>query len=169
MKKIAVLVLALTLALCAAGAMAEIKLGQVQCAAHGTKCFAVITAAVDGDKIAAAYIDEYQLMDKTATVSVPNAAAMFGEEADNLLASKRVNSEYYSDMMASHAGATVKLDANYSAIEAHVAGMTVADLEAEISGFGDDSAKAVDAVSGCTLQDTLGYLKGILDAAKAAK
>ena len=58
MKKVLSLVLALVLVLCSVSALAEdaVKLGQVDFAAHGTKCFAVITVAMQGDKIAAAYI-----------------------------------------------------------------------------------------------------------------
>ena len=46
-------------------------------------------------------------------------------------------------------------------------GKTVAALEAEIAG--KDAAAMVDAVSGCTLVDTLGYVNGLIEAAKAAK
>ena len=46
-------------------------------------------------------------------------------------------------------------------------GKTVAELEAEIAG--KDAAAMVDAVSGCTLVDTLGYVSGLLEAAKSVK
>lgn len=167
MKKIVALVLALMLSLCAVSALAEIKMGQSVCAAHGTKCFAVITVAMDGDKIAAAYITEFQPMDKTAAVVVPNAEVIFGAEAASLLASKRINSELYSANMAK-AGSTMALADSYAGIEAFVAGKTVAELEACIASFNGDKTAAVDAVASCTLVDTLGYLQGILDAAKAA-
>jgi len=169
MKKnlIAAAIVALLVVCMAIPALAEgeIKIGQVQYAAHGTKCFAVLTVAMDGDKIAAAYIDEFQIMDSTATTPVPNAEAMFADKlGENMqLASKRVNSEFYSNNMTK-AGSTVALDANYAAIEAYVAGKTVAELEAEIAG--KEAAAVVDAVAGCTLVDTLGYINGILDAAK---
>ena len=67
------------------------------------------------------------------------------------------------------AGSTVALDVNYDLIQAFVVGKTVSELEAAIAGFGGDATKAVDAVSGATLVDTLGYLQGLLAAAKAAK
>lgn len=145
----------------------EIRIGQVQAAAHGTKCFAVLTVAMDGDKIAAAYIDEYQFMADTC-IGVPNSDADFGASfpEGQVLASKRVNTETYSANMA-NAGSTTALDANYAAIEAYVVGKTVAELEAEVAG--KDAAAMVDAVSGCTLVDTLGYVNGIIEAAKAAK
>ena len=163
-KMIAALVAALLMVTMIVPAMAEIQLGQVVYAAHGTKCFAVITVAMDGDKIADAYIDEFQMLDTTA-VGVPNSEAMIPVEG-KVLASKRVNAEMYSTNMQK-AGSTVAIDANYDAIEAHVTGKTVAELEAE---FGAKTAEeAIDAVAGCTLADTLGYVNGIIAAAKTVK
>ena len=170
MKKILASVLAALLVLTLmVPALAEgVVLKQSIFAAHGTKCFAVITVAMDGDKIAAAYIDEFQIMDSTATTPVPNAEAMFADKlGENMqLASKRVNSEYYSNNMTK-AGSTVALADNYVALEAFAAGKTVAELEAEV--VGKEAAAVVDAVAGCTLVDTLGYLNGILEAAKSVK
>ena len=152
-------------------AMAEeapaIKLGQVQWAAHGTKCFAVMTVVLEGDKIVAALIDEYQV--GAGMVGVPNSENGFGGFADGkVLYSKRVNAASYSANMAG-AGSTVALDVNYDLIQDFCVGKTIAELEAAIAGFGGDATKAVDAVSGATLVDTLGYLQGLLAAAKAAK
>ena len=150
-------------------AMAEgVKIGQVEYAAHGTKCFAVLTVAMQDDVIADAYIDEFQFMDASC-VGVPNSDAGFGESypEGKVLASKKVNSETYSANMATKAGSTVALMDNYAAIEAFVTGKTVAELEAAIEG--KTAEEMVDAVSGCTLVDTLGYVKGLLEAAKAAQ
>ena len=154
-------------------AMAEdaapaIKLGQVQWAAHGTKCFAVLTVVMQGDVIVAAHIDEYQFMAKDTSIGVPNSDAAFGESfpEGKVLASKRVNAEAYSANMAK-AGSTVALDVNYDAIEAFVVGKTIAELEAFLNG--KTAAEVVDAVTGCTLVDTLGYITGLVEAAKAAK
>lgn len=146
-----------------------IKLGQVKYAAHGNKCFAVIAAAVKGDKILAAYIDEYQWFAEGDVVPVPCSDSGFGENypEGKVLGSKRVNSEYYSNSMATKAGSTVALSDNYAAIEAFAAGKTIAELEAFLEG--KDNAAVVDAVSGCTLVDTAGYLRGIVEAAKSAK
>lgn len=152
-------------------AMAEeapaIKLGQVQWAAHGTQCFAVLTVVLQGDVIVSALIDEYQFMADTS-VGVPNSDQKFGESypEGKVLASKRVNAESYSANMAK-AGSTVALDVNYDYIQAYCVGKTVAELEAAINGMDKDTA--VDAVSGATLVDTYGYLQGLLAAAKAAK
>ena len=170
MKKILSLLLVVCMMLpvfAMAEAPAEIKLGQVQWAAHGTKCFAVMTVVLQGDVIVAAHIDEYQV--GAGMVGVPNSENGFGGFADGkVLYSKRVNAEAYSTNMQK-AGSTVALDVNYDLIQAFVVGKTVSELEAAIAGFGGDATKAVDAVSGATLVDTLGYLQGLLAAAKAAK
>lgn len=44
----------------------KIQIGEALSAAHGTKCFTQTYAVVSGDKVVAAYIDEYQFMDPTA-------------------------------------------------------------------------------------------------------
>ena len=169
MKKILSVVIAAMLLLgmmIPAMAEGEVKLGQAIFAAHGTKCFAVITVAMDGDKIVDAYIDEFQV--GAGMVGVPNSENGFGGFADGkVLYSKRVNAEAYSNNMKK-SGSTVALDVNYDLIQAFCVGKTVAELEATIAGFGGDATKAVDAVSGATLVDTLGYLQGLLAAAQAA-
>jgi len=169
MKKIVSLLLVLCM-LVPFAALAEeapaIKLGQVQWAAHGTKCFAVMTVVLEGDKIVAALIDEYQF--GAGMTGVPNSEAMFANEEGKVLYSKRVNAAAYSANMA-NAGSTVALDVNYDLIQAFCVGKTVTELEAAIAGFGGEATAAVDAVSGATLVDTLGYLQGLLAAAKAAK
>lgn len=151
-------------------AMADdaIVLGQVQYAAHGTKCFAVLTVAMQGDVIVAAHIDEYQFMAKDTSIGVPNSDADFGTAfpEGKVLASKRANAEAYSANMAK-AGSTVALDVNYDVIEAFVTGKTVAELEAFLDG--KTTQEVVDAVAGCTLVDTMGYIAGLIEAAKAAK
>lgn len=170
MKKVLslLLVLCMMLPVFALAEETTIKLGQVDYAAHGNKCFAVLTVAVQGDTIVAAYIDEFQFMDAATAQGVPNSDQGFGENypEGKVLASKRVNNELYSANMA-NAGSTVALADNYAAIEAFVTGKTIAELEAAIEG--KTKEEMVDAVSGATLVDTLGYLTGLLEAAKAAK
>ena len=176
MKKAVSLVLTLMLLMTAAVCFAEgeILLGQVQYAAHGTGCFAVITVALQDDVIVAAKIDEYQFIgsrDDLAAVGVPNSDGSFGKNypEGQVLGSKRVNSDLYSLNMQ-RAGSTVQIAANYDAIEAFVKGKTVAELEELLSGYNaDNKAEFVDAVTGATTADTLGYVQGILAAAKAAK
>ena len=170
MKKILSLLLVVCMMLpvfAMAAAPAEIKLGQVQWAAHSTKCFAVLTVVLQGDVIVAAHIDEYQV--GAGMVGVPNSENGFGGFADGkVLYSKRVNAAAYSANMTK-AGSTVALDVNYDLIQNFCVGKTVAELEAVIAGFNGDATAAVDAVTGATLVDTLGYLTGLLEAAKAAQ
>ena len=170
MKKILSLLLVVCMMLpvfAMAEAPAEIKLGQVQWAAHGTKCFAVMTVVLQGDVIVAAHIDEYQV--GAGMVGVPNSENGFGGFTDGkVLYSKRVNAAAYSANMTK-AGSTVALDVNYDLIQNCCVGKTVAELEAVIAGFNGDATAAVDAVTGATLVDTLGYLTGLLEAAKAAQ
>ena len=139
-------------------------------AAHGAGCFAVITAAVQGDVVLAAYIDEFQYIgdrEDVAAVGVPNSDGSFGENypEGKVLGSKRVNSDLYSLNMQ-RAGSTTQIAANYDAIQAYVAGKTIAELESAVEG--KEAAEFVDAVSGATLADSLNYVKGVIEAAKAA-
>lgn len=171
MKKILSLVLA-AMMLLSVTAFAEeapaIKIGQVDYAAHGAQCFAVLTVAVQGDKIVAAYIDEFQFMDAATAQGVPNSDAAFGANfpEGKVLASKRVNNELYSGNMAAKAGSTVALADNYAAIEAFVVGKTIAELEEIVAG---KTTENFDAVSSSTLVDTLNYVLGLIEAAKAAQ
>ena len=142
----------------------ELKMGRVLGAAHGTKCFATAVAVVEGDKVVAAFIDEYQFMSGDQLISVPNAENYAASLAEGVkLVSKRVDTAVYSAKMAA-AGSTVAIDKNYDAIQAHVAGKTIAELEAEIAG-----EMAADAVAGATLVDNAGYIAVIIEAAKAAQ
>ena len=168
MKKILLVALALfVLTLSVAAAEGEVKIGQVQYAAHGTKCFTVLTVAMQGDVIADAYIDEYQFMAE-GSIGVPNSDSDFGTSypEGKVLASKKVNADAYSENMKK-AGSTVHLAVNFAAIEDFVTGKTIAEVEAAFEG--KTSEEAVDVVAGCTLVDTLGYVKGLIEAAKAAK
>ena len=117
--------------------------------------------------IADAYIDEYQFM-ATGSVGVPNSEADFGASfpEGKVLASKKVNAAAYSENMKK-AGSTVDLATNYAAIEDYVTGKTVAEVEAAFAG--KTAEEAVDVVSGCTLVDTLGYVNGLIEAAKSVK
>ena len=175
MKKILALVLSLAMILCAVSALAEeapapIKIGQVDCAPHGAGCFAVVTAVVQGDVIIAAKIDEFQFLgdrEDMPAVGVPNSDQSFGENypEGKVLGSKRANNVLYSLNMQ-RSGSTVQIAANYDAIEAYVAGKTIAELEAATAV--DDAAAFVDTVSGATLADSLNYVKAVIEAAKAA-
>ncbi|MBR5521576.1 MAG: FMN-binding protein [Oscillospiraceae bacterium] len=144
----------------------ELKMSRVLGAAHGTKCFTTVTAVVEGDKVVAAYIDEYQFMSGDELKSVPNAENYVASLAEGVkLVSKRADTAVYSAKMAA-AGSTVAIDANYDAIQAHVAGKTIAELETLVAG---EATAVVDAVAGATLVDAAGYIGAVIDAAKAAQ
>jgi len=151
-------------------ALNSLKIGRVETAAHGTKCFTVAVTVMAGDKIVGASIDDYQFMAKATSIAVPNSDLDFGKnyaDVTKVLASKRANSEAYSKNMKDSAGATIAIDVNYNAIQAFADGKTVAELEAAIKANGIDPK--VDAVTSATLTDTNGYLNAILSAAKVAK
>lgn len=146
----------------------DIKLSQIEYAAHGDRGFAVMTVALQGDVIVAANIDEFQFMAADSVVGVPNSDGNLGKSfpEGQVLASKKVNSEFYSANMA-NAGSTVAIADNFAAIEAYVTGKTVAELEAELEG--KTAEDMIDVVSGATLADTINYIKGLIEAAKAAQ
>ena len=107
MKKLVSALLAVLLVLSAACAFAEgeILIGQVDYAAHGTSCFAVVTIAVQGDVIVAALIDEFQYGAADAVTPVPNSEGMAANVAEGkVLYSKRANAAYYKRIASSVSG-----------------------------------------------------------------
>ncbi len=179
-KIVLLLVVAAMVAILAFTAFAstEPKIGQVQYAAHGTKAFCVATVVMDGDRIVDALLDEYQYVDPAVyTNTVPNPDTF--KNADGfVLISKRLNSDIYSGSMAAKGGATQPLLTSFQAIEAFVTGKTIADLETFATDFagkleGKEEAEKktiiMDAVSGSTLTDTLGYVQALIAAAKNVK
>ena len=153
----------------AADGKVSVKLGKVEYAAHGTKCFTVAAVAMVDDKIVDAVLDDYQVMDSNGYVGVPNSEADFGANfaEGKVLVSKRVNAAAYSANMAAKAGSTVPVDKSLDAIQVYATGKTVEELEKTLAATPAD--KMVDAVSGATLVDTYGYVSAIVEAAKAAK
>ena len=179
MKKIISILLAVMMLLAVTAAFAEeaaeeaapeLKLGQVVTYLHGNG-FGVVTAVVQGDTIVLAKIDEFQFLgdrEDLAVVGVPVGEGTFTQTnaetgAVTTLGSKRVNSDLYSLNMQ-RAGSKVQIAANYDYIEAFVVGKTIEQLEAavDVEGF-------ADVVTGATLADTPNYVKGIIEAAKAAR
>lgn len=151
----------------------NLKEGLVLAAPHGEQAFAVVSVAMDGDKVAAVSTDEFQYVDPANFGGVPNSDKTFGEGIkDNLvLASKSANDAAYSALMKEHAKATQTWSANTTAIENFALGKTVPELEEAIKtlkGQGEKD-KVSDVVSGATFVDTAGYLEAIVSAAKAAK
>lgn len=132
-------------------------------APHGDKSFGNAVVAVEGDKIIAASIDEYQYLD--GGTGVPGSEGGFGEgykDSNVVLGSKLENNDMYSDLMAEKAKSTVALKDNYAAIENFVAGKTVEEVKSVIESA--TPGEAIDEVTGATLVDTAGYLQLIIDA-----
>ena len=65
--------------------------------------------------------------------------------------------------MAEKAGSTIDLKSNYNAIEEFVIGKTAKEIQSTVDE--NEAGKPVDAVTGATLVDTVGYLQLIVDAA----
>lgn len=149
-----------------------IKMGRVDYAAHGTKAVAIGTvAAVQGDKIVGASIDDYQFMSTDVAKGIPNSDKDFNKgyaDPKNVLASKRVNAEYYGGNMKTKAGSTIPYEKNLDAIEDYATGKTIAELEKVLKDTPIEKMP-VDTISGSTLADSHGYLSAIVEAAKAAK
>lgn len=151
----------------------DFKTAQLLGAPHGDKSFAMTTVALDGDKIAAVFMDEFQYVDLTTFGGVPNSDSDFGQGvADGVvLASKIANNKAYSAMMAEKGGSTNDYAANMKAIQDFTIGKTVAELEAtigELDALGEEDSPA-DVISGATFSDSKGYLQAIIDTAKTVE
>lgn len=142
-------------------------------APHGDKSFAITTVAMDGDKVAAVFVDEFQYVDATAFGGVPNSDADFGQGVaeGQVLASKVANNDAYSALMKEKGGSTQEYAVNMKAVEDFTIGKTIAEIEAaigELDKQGEDG-NPTDVVSGATFADTKGYLQVIADTAKKAE
>jgi len=114
-------------------------MGRTDYASHGENAVVLgAIAAVQGDKIVGASIDDYQFMSTDAGVKgVPNSDKGFSKgyaNPKNVLASKRVNADYYSKNMKDKAGSTISYTDNLNAIEKFAAGKTIAELE-KVQGY----------------------------------
>ena len=143
----------------------DIKLGRVRYAAHGTKSFADVVTVLNGDKVIAVSLDEYQIGSEETFKGVPNSDSDFGKDIaeGNVLYSKLENDEAYSKNMKDKGNATKKLSESYEAIVKWALEKTLSEIEEAVN---DDS---FDGVAGSTLVDTKGYVEAILAAGKAAK
>lgn len=140
----------------------EIELRYALGAPHGDKSFANAVVAVEGDKIIAASIDEYQYIQDGKTKQGEDSDFAKGyKDSKVVLASKLENNDIYSDLMADKAKATNTIKANFEAIEKFVAGKTIDEIKETIAGATE--GEAIEAVSGATLVDTAGYLQLIVD------
>ena len=150
---------------------ANLKEVQVLGAPHGDKSFSVTTVALDGEKLAAVALDEFQYVSPADFGGVPNSDADFGADVKDglVLSSKEANNEAYSSMMADKGGATNTYADNMKAVTQFALGKTAAELEktiGELDKLGEDDSPA-DVVTGATFSDTAGYLQAIVDAMKA--
>lgn len=139
----------------------DITIGRVKATPHGESTFADVVVVLSGDTIIAASIDEYQFGE--GYVSVPGDVA---KSDKGVLYSKRVNNDQYSENMKK-ANATQSFYTSIEAIQSYAFGKTVSDLEDFLNDHGDKAG--ADLISGSTLNDTLGYLNSIIQAAKNAK
>jgi len=164
MKKLGILLTSLllivTLGACSSSKKTA-KLGVAYGAAHGTKCFTVAAVVIDGETgaILDAVVDEYQYVSATDFTGVPNSDGGFGENYAEgvVLASKKVNNEGYSALLAAHASATQTYTQSMSAVEDFTVGKTAAELT------------SVDSVTGSTLTDSANYVALIATAATYAE
>ncbi|MFD1484880.1 peptidoglycan-binding protein [Lacticaseibacillus baoqingensis] len=146
--------------------------GQVLAAPHGKQSFAVVTVAMQGNKVANSFVDEFQYVPAKTFGAVPNSNKDFGKgiAAGTVLGSKRANSDPYSALMKKEAKATHTWTENATAINEFAKGKTIAELQTTVDDLkGNKDKKVADVVSGATFADTAGYLQAIIDAAKAAK
>ena len=148
------------------GKLEDLKINQLDGAAHGTHCFTVTTVVTDGTNIILSHIDEFQYMDNATTVGIPNSENFVDYIIEGRhLVSKRINTEVYSANMA-NAGSTVAIDANYDYVQAFANGKTIAELK-ELDAKTPE--EVVDLVTGATVVDAQGYLAEIARTAGSSK
>lgn len=141
----------------------DIKVQQIFGTAGNKNAVTDTFVVLEGDKIIAANIDEYQYMEGKG---VPNSDKKFGEnyaDSEKVLASKIENNEDYSAQMEEIANSTKTLKESFNAIEEFVVGKTAEEIKEVIDG--SEAGKPVDAISGATLKSTVGYLEEIYNAA----
>ena len=141
----------------------DIKVQQIFGTAGNKNAVTDTFVVVEGDKIIAANIDEYQYMEGKG---VPNSDKKFGKnfaDKEKVLASKIENNEAYSGQMKEYAKATKTLKESLNAIQKFVVGKTPEEIKEVIDS--SEAGKPVDAISGATLTSTVGYLEEIYKAA----
>lgn len=141
----------------------DIKVQQIFGTAGNKNAVTDTFVVLEGDKIIAANIDEYQYMEGKG---VPNSDKKFGEnfaDKEKVLASKLENNEAYSGQMKEYAKATKTLKESLNAIQEFVVGKTPEEIKEVIDS--NEAGKPVDAISGATLTSTVGYLEEIYKAA----
>lgn len=152
-----------------AGDGSDLKIGSALAAAHGEDSFADAVVVMEGDKIVAANLDEFQYLPKADAKGVPNSDKEFaaGYPKDQVLGSKKVNNEYYSGLMKEHAKATKTYAEDIRGIEGYTVGKTASELEKLVGE--NKKGKPVDAISESTMVDSIGYVDAMAKAAKNVK
>ncbi|WP_240049625.1 hypothetical protein [Loigolactobacillus coryniformis] len=144
----------------------QVVLKQLDTAPHGKQAFAVTTVAMKGDKIVAAYIDEFQFVKKgtKGMTPVPNSTKGFAKGVKNkqMLISKATNDEAYSGLMKKEAKSTQGRLQSLDAIEKYTVGKTAAQLNTALA---KNKKMQKKVISGATLADTNGYVKSIAQTA----
>lgn len=141
----------------------DIKVKQLYGTAGNKNAVTDTFVVLEGDKIIAANIDEYQFIQGKG---VPNSDKKFGEnyaDPEKVLASKLENNEDYSGQMKEIAKAEHTLEENFKSIQDFVVGKTPEEIKELIDS--SEAGKPVDAISGATLTSTIGYLEEIYNAA----
>lgn len=131
--------------------------------AHGEDSICVASVCLENDVIQSAHIDELTYLSHEEYQGLITSQETTTQKH---IASKTENSEAYSQAMQIN-GATHSIKENYQAICDYVKGKTVTELESELNGKTEE--EMVDAVSGCTLTSTKGYLEAIVKACREAK
>lgn len=145
----------------------DVVLKQLDTAPHGKQSFGVTTVAMNGDKIVASSIDEFQFVAKNSKgfKGVPNSNSKFGNEgykSGQMLISKQVNDKAYSALMKKEAKSKQSRMKSITAINKFAAGKTASDL---LNTVTENKDKKSDVVSGATLVDTKNYLNSIAQTA----
>lgn len=148
----------------------EVRMGQSYYASHGDGDICLVSVAMEDERIIGVTIDEISYLSSDEFKGLPNTESdkSFGQQSDPAknLASKVQNDEAYSGMMKAN-GATQGIKENYQALADFVKGKNIEDLRQVIMGKSDE--EVVDAVTGCTLQSTKGYLEAVIEACKNVK
>ncbi len=142
----------------------NVVLKQTNDAPHGNESFAVTTVAMNGDKVAASSIDEFQFINTKQNKGykgVPNSYAKFGKEgykSNEILISKQANDKKYSALMKKLAKSKQSRMKSINAINKWAAGKTAAQITTQAN---KTVSKKSNLVSGATLVDSNNYLKSI--------
>ena len=160
--------------LCACSTSSEnddtVRMGSSYYASHGDGDVALVSVAMKDDVIVGVTLDEISYLSSDEFKGLPNTESdkAFGKQTDPTknLASKSQNDEEYSGMMKAN-GATQGIKQNYQALIEFVKGKSLEDLRGIVTGKSDE--EVTDAVTGCTLKSTKGYLEAIMEACKNVK